>query len=246
MFSILKTLNGLSGDKIYLIKEQENLLVRKIGSIERNVERLNTLNAHVNVPKIFQITNNSYDMEYIQGLDIKQYLKYNKPETLTKFIVNILKKFSINHVWKDYTEVYHKKLSNFPSDVFAFSKEELIHKLPKILPKSLYHGDFTFDNMLYSESKEFYLIDPLTSEYDSWIFDLAKLRQDLECKWFLRNHNIFLDVELYTIQQNIFQQLNIEVNDYLLILMLLRIYPYTEKNSIEQTIILKEVNRLWK
>ena len=57
-----------------------------------------------------------------------------------------------------------------------FTANELYAKLPKTLPSSEYHGDFTLENILYSLKDDFVLIDPLTTEYDSYVFDLAKLR----------------------------------------------------------------------
>lgn len=246
MSYIVKQLSGLSGDQVFLIKDSEKFLVRKIGAIGRNVERLNILSEYVNVPDILQASDTVLDMEYIQGLDMRQYLKYHDLDILVDFIVTTINKFDIASVDKDYTDVYYKKLEWLPDNLFPFTKEQLINNLPKTLPRSVYHGDFTFENVIYSNDKKFVLIDPLTSDYDSWVFDLAKLRQDLECKWFLRNHTVYLDVELETLQQRIFKKLNIESNDYLLILMLLRVYPYTKNNSNEQQLILKEIKRLWK
>jgi len=131
-------------------------------------------------------------------------------------------------------------------DDLPFKKQELIDKLPKELPRTNYHGDFTLENIIYDEREGFVLIDPVTIEYDSYIFDLAKLRQDLECKWFLRETNLRLDVKLQNLQEKIFASFPQTKDDYLLILMLLRVYRHTEKNDSNRKFILKEINRLWK
>jgi RIO-like serine/threonine protein kinase len=146
---------------------------------------------------------------------------------------------------KDYTEVYNKKLEWVDKEDLPFTKDELIAKLPKILPQSQYHGDLTLENILHT-SNEFYMIDAVTIEYDSYIFDIAKLRQDLECKWFLRDTNLMLDVKLSSIQKRILKEFPLANNDYILILMLLRVYLHTKPGDMERQFIVKEINRLWK
>ena len=86
----------------------------------------------------------------------------------------------------------------------------------------------------------------MTSEYDSYIFDIAKLRQDLECKWFLRDTNLLLDVKVENIQDKLLDIFGLANNNYLLILMLLRVYRYTKPFSKEERLLTKEMNRLWK
>ena len=88
--------------------------------------------------------------------------------------------------------------------------------------------------------------DAVTIEYDSYIFDIAKLRQDLECKWFLRDTNLMLDVKLSSIQKRILKEFPLANNDYILILMLLRVYLHTKPGDSERQFIMKEINRLWK
>ena len=126
-----------------------------------------------------------------------------------------------------------------------FTKKELINKLPKILPQSIYHGDMTLENIINTNS-QFCFIDPVTIEYDSYIFDIAKLRQDLECKWFLRNSDIKLDTKLQQIQDRLKEEYPQAFDDSLLILMLLRVYLHTTKGDSNYNFIMKEIKRLWK
>ena len=127
-----------------------------------------------------------------------------------------------------------------------FTKEQLLEKLPKRLPRSKYFGDLTLENIIYGEDGQFYFIDGMTSEYDSYTFDIAKLRQDLECKWFLRDTNLLLDVKVENIQDKLLERFELANNNYLLILMLLRVYRYTKPFSKEEILLTKEMNRLWK
>lgn len=243
----LKEFKGFSGSQVFLLQDQEKIFVRKQGNITRNLERYNALQGSCNLPKIYKSEKNILDLEYISGLDIKQFIKYKKVDILIDFLVDVIKNFNKSIIEKDYTPIYEKKLKWIEKSDIQINFSELIKKLPKILPKSLYHGDFTFENIIFSTDKnEFYLIDPLTSDYDSFIFDLAKLRQDLESQWFIRHEKHFLDVHLSTIQNNVFSKLGIKIDNYLLILMLLRVYPYCTKNSYEQIFLKREIERLWK
>ena len=226
----------------------EKLFVRKTGDISRNLERFDALsNLKVSLPKIYNIYGSHYDMEYVSCLEMKKYLPTNNVDKLVDFIKNTMYNLSKNTIEKDYTETYRKKLASFDFKKFdmPFTSDELLSKLPKILPMSEYHGDFTLENILYdTNKKDFVLIDPLTTEYDSFVFDLAKLRQDLVCKWFIRNDNVYLDSKLYAIIDKL-NEFVYNKNQYLLILMLMRVLPYTH-NEKDKEFLMNGVRRLWK
>jgi RIO-like serine/threonine protein kinase len=244
--TIVKELKGYSGSKIYLMQNAEHLFIRKIGNVERNHERLNALFGKYNIPKIYSKNNQTLDMEYIHGLDMKNYLRTNSTANLIDFVVGTIRSFSLETIDKDYTEVYNSKLEWIKTvESLPFTKDELISKLPKVLPQSQYHGDLTLENIIKTDD-EFYMIDAVTIEYDSWVFDIAKLRQDLECGWFLRKSNLMLDVKLKNIQDKILNCFPLANNNYLLILMLLRVLAHAPKGSFENKFILKEIKKLWK
>jgi tRNA A-37 threonylcarbamoyl transferase component Bud32 len=124
-------------------------------------------------------------MEYINGFDMKTYINNNTIQNFLNYIIELVQKLAQNSINKDYTETYYKKLKWIDEcNEFPFTMEQFINLLPKSLPQSFYHGDLTMENILYKD--KFYLIDCLTTDYDSWIFDLAKLRQDLKVNWFIR------------------------------------------------------------
>jgi tRNA A-37 threonylcarbamoyl transferase component Bud32 len=248
MEKILKTLNGYSGSKIYLMSDDNKVFIRKIDNVDRNYERLIELKKlKYNVPSVYKKDNNVLDMEYIKGLDIKTYLSINNIDLLLNYIFDLIDNFSKISKEKDYTETYNKKLSWIDeSKVFPFTKKELIASLPPILPSSIYHGDLTLENIIY-DTNTFYLIDCMTSDYDSWIFDLAKMRQDSNCFWFIRStEDKNLKKYLSIIDDKIVKKYPILKNNSLLILMLLRVYLYTKDGSEDQKFILKEIKRLWK
>jgi hypothetical protein len=186
-------------------------------------------------------------MEYIPHVDIKHFLSTHNTIEISKFITDLFKKLKVNAIDKDYTQTYKDKLSkfNFEKYKMPFTADELIDQLPKILPQSNYHGDLTLENILYdARINNFVLIDPITTEYDSYVFDLAKLRQDLVCKWFIRREQYYLDSKLKIILDGLleFKYYN---SNALLILMLMRVIPYTTNNQDEE-FLLNEVRKLWK
>jgi thiamine kinase-like enzyme len=244
---IIKELHGFSGTKIFLMKKREMLFVRKEGSIDRNVERMYALKDMYPLPEIYGYSKNKFDMEYIHGLDIKNYLTNHPYDNLLMFLTNLLDSFSTVSIEKDYSEVYLEKLDaiDFDDDII-FSKNDIYKKLPKVLPSSEYHGDLTLENILYSDKRGFLLIDCQTTEYDSYIFDIAKLRQDLTCKWFLRHDSAMIDLKLQHIQTELLKRYKLANNDYLLILMLLRVYRYSKPNTLERKFLKEWMNKLWK
>jgi hypothetical protein len=243
---IIKELKGFSGSQVLLIHDQITF-VRKIGNVERNLERYRNLaRLGLALPKIIKENVDYYDMEYIPNLDIKNFLSKNQTHSLANFIKDTVHRLSKYQQDKDYTETYHQKLKEIDFTGLVFDKDDLISKLPKILPSSEYHGDLTLENILYNVTKgEFILIDPLTTEYDSYVFDLAKLRQDIVCKWFIRKDSVYIDPKL----QNLSEELGAEFgpfysDPYLLILMLLRVLPYAQTD--DRQFLIKEANKLWK
>lgn len=249
MDKIVQTFKGFSGNQVYLMEGPRGLFVRKIGNISRNVERLTALNnLDFPVPEIYSHTNNTLDMEYIHGLDIKTYLKLNHPEKLTQFLIDTMR--NVCHsggLLKDYTVVYSNKLDEIDFAYLPFTSRELIDSLEPIWGQNYsYIGDFTLENIVYSEESGFILIDCATVEYDSWVFDIAKLRQDLELKWFLRDDDAMLDVKINYINQRLKSEFPSAYNDNMLILQLLRVYRHAAVGSLEHNFILEGINRLWK
>ena len=234
--------------KVELMNDNGKTFVRKSGGVHRNLERFDALSKlNLSLPKILEVYGNAYDMEYIQNQDMKTYLSNHSVNPLIDFLVSVIEKLSENTIEKDYSKVYEQKLSHFPYKQYnlPFSGNELYAKLPKWLPSSEYHGDLTLENILYKISDDsFVLIDPLTTEYNSYVFDLAKLRQDLVCRWFIRYEKFYFDTKLKLINDALskFDYFN---NDYLLILMLMRVLPYTTLKS-DKEFIEGEIIKLWK
>jgi len=247
MAKVLKELKGHSKSKVSLVEDNGKIFVRKSGDISRNMERYSALsNTPLRMPKILEYYHEYYDMEYIPNLDIKSYLSKNSVGGLVEYIKYVMNMFALQTIEADFTPIYKKKLAEFDFTKYSlpFTADELLAKLPQFLPFSEYHGDFTLENILYdTQDGQFVLIDPISTEYSSYAFDLSKLRQDLTCKWFIRNDNVYFDSKLEKISNElkVFKHFD---NDYLLILMLMRVLPYA--TDIDREYLMSEIYKLWK
>jgi len=229
------------------MEDSNKLFVRKVGKVARNVERMTALRDRgYPVPHIYRYSDITMDMEYIHGLDMKSYLKSHQPDNLLKFLIELIDQLMYHPTTKDYTSIYKSKLEEVDFSLLPFTRDELLAKLPAHYAQSEYVGDLTLENIIYTEQNGFYLIDCATIEYDSYIFDIAKLRQDLDLRWFTRNTDIVLDVKTNYISQQLLERYPEANNDYILILQLLRVYRHAKPGSFEHDFLLKGIQRLWK
>ena len=53
----IKELKGFSGSKIYLMRNDNGLFVRKMDNVDRNFVKLNELSLYFNVPKVYSYDN---------------------------------------------------------------------------------------------------------------------------------------------------------------------------------------------
>jgi len=247
MKKIIKPLEGYSGSKIYLMQTGDSYFVRKIGNVERNYERLTILKSlGLPVVDVLNYENNILDLEYIQGADMISYLQTSNPKWLANFIITCIDQLkNTEKNVKDYTTTYNFKLNWINSTNLSVSYSDLIEKLPKFFNQSQYFGDLTLENILFNKQKGFIIIDPATIEYDSWIFDLAKLNQDLTCKWFLRNSNINLDHKLTSLKTHIENRYG-KIDNYMTIAMLLRVYKHALADNKTKEFLNRHIELLWK
>lgn len=239
--------SGFSGASVELLETPKGIVVRKKGNVERNIKKMIDLkNFGYLVPDFISFTDTEINMQYIDGIDMRTFLLNHDVNLLIEYLKELINNFKSSSKEKNYYEVYIKKLQWIDNDKFLpFTKNQLIDKLPKILPSSICHGDLTFENLIYSNNK-FYMIDVSDGDYDSWVFDIAKLRQDLDGEWFLRHTKTKIPIQLLTIKQKLIKDFSLAFDDMLYILMLLRVFKHCTIDSIEHNLILTEIKRLWK
>ena len=83
--------NGYSGSKLELIKKNNILIVKKTNNIKRNLERYNSLKyLNLSMPKILNISDDYYEMEYINNISMDMYIEQYDINDLISFILNLI------------------------------------------------------------------------------------------------------------------------------------------------------------
>ena len=127
----------------------------------------------------------------------------------------------------------------------SINMAKLANSLKFNMPKSLIHGDFTFDNILHKDG-EFYLIDANPTDLCSIYFDGSKLRQDIDGFWFLRNRDdkINFKISCKKISEHLKSKYSFMNYNSLYCFMLSRILPYS-KNEETTKFLTIEMDRIW-
>lgn len=254
-------LGGHSGCKILLCEADDNkTFVRKVSSSkdynirlkmqaekQRQFKNLNS----IKTPEVLNsgMTENDlfyFDMEYIQGITLAEYMKtieVGKERSLVEAIVhNIVTISATNEEEVDETVFTDKicslqdKLAPHNNTVINEAIKMLKHHSWKRFGRTSCHGDLTLENIIVKDG-QLYLIDFLDSFYDCWIMDISTLMQDVQTMWSYRwqdevNINtllrliVFRDILMDEVR-SIAPEDYIEVY-YALLLKLIRIYPYTK------------------
>lgn len=254
---MFKILDGHSGCKVLLFEEDEKSYVRKISSdLDYNLrlqkqcfKQENYSNSSIKVPEILKkgYTDDGlffFDMAYIHGISLSEYIQtidVCKIEGLVDIIIKNIINISSTSNKSDCNEIFIGKIEDLEKKTTKFQNEENVVYALKLLKQhnwnsfsiSNCHGDLTLENIIV-KADELYLIDFLDSFYDSWILDLGKLMQDVECMWSYRYNpskantiirlRVFRDLLINKISRSN-PKLLIDVY-YALLLHLIRIYPY--------------------
>lgn len=251
-------LGGHSGCKILLFEMDNNdIFVRKISStldynkrlIVQADKQINFKSKKIKTPKVLNTGYSKeglyyFDMEYIQGITLAEYMKsieIGKVRGLVEKIVEDIldSKSDSNEVDED--KFVNKiislsdKLSNQNNYIVNQALELLKSHSWKRFTRSSCHGDLTLENIIVKDN-QLYFIDFLDSFYDCWIMDICTLMQDVQTMWSYRMQDdvdintllrliVFRDILTDMVKSQIGEDI-IEIY-YALLLKLIRIYPYT-------------------
>lgn len=265
-FDFIKKLEGHSGCSLNLLKMDDLFFVRKFSSslnyntrLKKQCIKQYKFNfQNVLAPKIFKygIENDCFyfDMEFIQGKTLSEYFS----SILITEIADFIRLFFLNIQNQDNflnpkaNIVFKKKIDDLKSIIKPTENVRMSIKLLESFDwsyayKSPCHGDLTLENIIITPDKKLYLIDFLDSFYDSWLIDLAKLLQDLYLGWSFRNmkNDTNRNLRLLIAKESVFEEIGkmknseniVETVYALLLLNVLRIYPYTKD---EKTFIFLE------
>ncbi len=266
------SLIGHSGCKLELQENENGFVVIKTSKdinynrrLKSQYEKQKNYKGLFRAPKVFYFRDSethlaSFCMEYINGLKLSEYLAISDIESLK----NIAEKIKILiHSENKYDSGAKNLVLSKIKDLknILSTKEKTILKSIKKLEdfdwryciNSECHGDLTLENIILKD-KEFYLIDFLDSFYDSWLIDIAKIFQDLECYWSYRGYDKIdenLKARLLILKEIIINDIlsmkdgkNILITIYhFLLINLLRILPYT-KDENTKLYLYKEIDKI--
>lgn len=254
-------LGGHSGCKILLCETDDNkTFVRKVsGSKDYNTrlkmqaEKQKQFKQNsIKAPEVLNLgmTENGlfyFDMEYIQGITLAEYMKtieVGKERSFVEAIVHNIVAVSMadedgevdETVFTDKISSLQDKLASHNNKTINEAITMLKHHSWKRFCKTSCHGDLTLENIIVKDG-QLYLIDFLDSFYDCWIMDISTLMQDVQTMWSYRwqdevNINtllrliVFRDILMEEVR-SVAPENYIEVY-YALLLKLIRIYPYTK------------------
>ena len=176
----------------------------------------------------------SFDELKVLLQDILAYLRYNIQNSSHEAISSSIIEAKLDELKRHFGKNEYAGDEIFLSRVITLLESSIPGGL---LPIGKCHGDLTFSNILFSESK-IYLLDFLDSFIESPIIDIVKLRQDTCFKW-----SVMLEGEMQSHKKNkIIQTFNYldkeilsfckdelgmeEWYNYLQVFNLVRIIPY--------------------
>lgn len=255
-------MGGHSGCGIFLCETRDNQsFVRKISrdlGYNRRLElqakkQANFKSEDIYAPSVYRTGYAEdgrfyFDMEYIRGITLAEYMKtieIGKIRVLVETILNNIINDELKGSEADESCIVAKikkldmqlrKCKNSTIDVAL----DLLGKHSwKKFSRSSCHGDLTLENIIVKDGR-LYFIDFLDSFYDCWLMDIGTLMQDVQTMWAYRlesavNINtllrliVFRDILLDEIKRKMPEDL-IEVY-YSLLLKLLRIYPYAQSEQ---------------
>lgn len=258
MEKFIKKLNGYSGCKLDLMSNNDTLFVKKTSNIpqynmrlkKQLKKQLNFKSEAVKAPKIYDYNYNEdglfyFNMEFVSGKTLAEYTQDILITEIIDFIKCLFKSIyftseiqnpKAKSIFDKKIKELEIKLSNKTNLKEAFS---ILNNFEwSQIYKSPCHGDLTLENIIITYNKQIYLIDFLDSFYNSWMLDIAKLLQDLELKWSFRNielsatRSLRIEIAKEALIEEILKLKNgdnkLFAIYHLLLLNILRIYPYTK------------------
>ena len=250
---------GLSGCSLELINDR---VLRKYSPTTDYNSRLssqadkqvvfgNRIYKNIDAPKVYDIRENYFDMEYIAGKSFDEFFSIASVNDI-EFVVSTLFDYFDTLISTarniDATkQILHKldslkEKSSYPKYIEFLRKYVEDNRM--IVPHTFCHGDLTFANIIFHKNRLFF-IDFLDCYVDTFLSDLVKLKQDLHYLWAVRNQDVYT-ARIHQIYEYIWDKLEVRYADYmtksfhiLYVINALRIEPYLTSDS--QRVILEGI-----
>lgn len=262
-------LKGHSGCKIQLYQNQDGMLfVRKTSSDAAYNKRLEIQckkqaryrHPRIKTPKVYGSGYDSeglfyFDMEYVKGVALSQYIKtieaYRIKDFIGGLVADLLSSDAVpnnyaNSIFQDKIADLRRKTAPLGIDTIDRAVQMLGDYDWSAFDMANCHGDLTLENIIV-KGEQIYLIDFLDSFYDSIYIDLGKMLQDVIAQWSFRQDKVTSPNTL--IRLKIFKDLLIDKISgdreillrvyHALLLHLVRIIPYTKDEYTRNYVVEK-------
>lgn len=275
---IIQEFSGHSGCKILLCYSNGNYFVRKISKSKDYNERLKKqmnkqrffreeiAKENISSPKIlgdgFYEEKFFFDMEYIMGFNLIDYIFKSSPEKLKKIsygilrIIELIKSNSSNSIEISLSKKFSEKINELETKIperdhnLLVSLEKKSYNLP-VVKSTFCHGDLTMENIMFDENTgKYHLIDFQDIFAEHYWFDISLLFQDIDEAWYLFKHPE-LDPKIMKIKMDFIRKYIIDKieKEYLphhstfIAMKFLRIIPYTREEDRDylRMVIIKHI-----
>jgi len=271
MINDFQPLEGRSKSKI--IFDQKNNIVKKseFKDIDRfrlqiykqqNFDSLKIKN--IKTPKILNVGKGYFEMEFINGMNFIQFVEDENIKLVNLQIENLLnylneiKKIRLNQEknfpFKINEKIKALKIEKRHKEIYFFLKNQ-IERNNLNISSTYCHGDLSLSNLIFKE-KDIYMVDFLNPFYDTYLMDIAKLRQDSVYFWLFVVNNfssIKCEIVVKEINKMLINNFNDEISSIefkvIELINFLRIEPYlknkNEKKQLHKTIynIFNSINK---
>ena len=250
---------GLSGCSLELINDRvlrkysptTDYNSRLLSQADKQVVFGNRIYKNIDAPKVYNIQENYFDMEYIAGKNFEDFFSIASVNDI-EFVVSTLFDYFDTLISTarniDATKQILDKLdslkekSSYPKYIEFLRKYVEDNRM--IVPHTFCHGDLTFANIIFHKNRLFF-IDFLDCYVDTFLSDLVKLKQDLHHLWAVRNQDVYT-ARIHQIYEYIWDKLEVRYADYMTksfhildVMNALRIEPYLTFDS--QRVILEGI-----
>ena len=250
---------GLSGCSLELINDRvlrkysptTDYNTRLLSQADKQVVFGNRIYKNIDAPKVYDIQQNYFDMEYIAGKSFEEFFSIASVNDVEFVVSTLFDYFDTLISTARSFDATNKILTKIDSLKEKSSHKKYIEFLRKyvednkiIVPHTFCHGDLTFANIIFHKNRLFF-IDFLDCYVDTFLSDLVKLKQDLHHLWAVRNQDVYSN-RIHQIYQYIWDKLEVRYESFmnesfhiLDVMNALRIEPYL--TSDDQRVILEGI-----
>ena len=250
---------GLSGCSLELINDRvlrkysptTDYNSRLLSQADKQVVFGNRIYKNIDAPKVYDIQQNYFDMEYIAGKSFEEFFSSASVNDVEFVVSTLFDYFDTLISTARSFDATNKILTKIDSLKEKSSHKKYIEFLRKyvednkiIVPHTFCHGDLTFANIIFHKNRLFF-IDFLDCYVDTFLSDLVKLKQDLHHLWAVRNQDVYSN-RIHQIYQYIWDKLEVRYESFmnesfhiLDVMNTLRIEPYL--TSDDQRVILEGI-----